>query len=317
MALFKSTLHPDDRQLVAKSEQMALETGLHDVVHRIIRPDGSIRWVHELAKMLPVEKKPEQIMVGSVQDVTERIELQLLKDQFISTVSHELRTPLTAIKGALALLGSGKLGAIPDAMLRLLDIASSNSERLAQLINDLLDMEKLIAGKMPFDIQPLIVLVELKQAVDNLQPFALQHNVSLVVCDVAVPMVLADTLRLQQVLTNLLSNAIKFSPTGSAVELTAHQQDDNVQIIVTDKGAGIAPEFHDRVYERFAQADSSTQRQYGGTGLGLAICKELVEQMQGRIYFQSEQGIGTVFYVNLPAAEMTINAAGAPELPVE
>ena len=99
--------------------------------------------------------------------------------------------------------------------------------------------------------------------------------------------------------------------------VTAQQQGDNVQIVVTDKGAGIAPEFQHRVFERFAQADSSTQRQYGGTGLGLAICKELVEQMQGRIYFQSEQGIGTVFYVNLPAVAITNNAAGAPELPVE
>ncbi len=313
VALFKSTLHPDDRQLVANSEQKALETGLHDVVHRIIRPDGSIRWVHELAKMLPEEQNPQQIMVGSVQDVTERIELQQLKDQFISTVSHELRTPLTAIKGALSLLNSNKLGQVPDAMHRLLDIASSNSERLAQLINDLLDMEKLIAGKMPFDIQPLPVVAELQQAVDNLQPFALQHNVNLAIEAVVTPMVLADALRLQQVLTNLLSNAIKFSPAGSEVKLAAQQQEDRVQIIVSDKGAGIAPEFQHRVFERFAQADGSNQRQKGGTGLGLAICKELVQQMQGSISFSSELGIGTCFVVSLPIAGIALSAENKGE----
>ncbi|WP_166838950.1 PAS domain-containing protein [Rheinheimera pleomorphica] len=308
VALFKSTLHPDDRQLVANSEQKALETGLHDVVHRIIRPDGSIRWVHELAKMLPEEQNPQQIMVGSVQDVTERIELQQLKDQFISTVSHELRTPLTAIKGALSLLNSNKLGQAPDAMHRLLNIASSNSERLAQLINDLLDMEKLIAGKMPFDIQPLPVVAELQQAVDNLQPFAMQHHVDLVIEVSNTPIVLADALRLQQVLTNLLSNAIKFSPAGSEVKLVTQQQEDKVQIIVSDKGAGIAQEFQHRVFERFAQADGSNQRQKGGTGLGLAICKELVQQMQGSINFSSQPGVGTSFVVSLPIAGIALSA---------
>lgn len=155
---------------------------------------------------------------------------------------------------------------------------------------------------MPFDIQPLSVLAELQQAVDNLQPFAMQHHVDLVIEVSNTPIVLADALRLQQVLTNLLSNAIKFSPANNDVKLMAQQQGDNVQIVVTDKGAGIAPEFQHRVFERFAQADSSNQRQKGGTGLGLAICKELVQQMQGSISFSSQQGVGTSFVVSLPIA---------------
>lgn len=306
VALFKSSLHPEDRQLVAESEQRSLETGLHDVVHRIIRPDGSIRWVHELAKMLPGEQNSEQILVGSVQDVTERIELQQLKDEFISTVSHELRTPLTAIKGALSLLNSGKLGPVPDTMLRLLAVASSNSQRLAHIIDDLLDMEKLIAGKMPFDIKPLNVSTEFKLAVDNLQPFALQHSIVLCIETDSFLTVLADSLRLQQVLTNLLSNAIKFSTAGSEVLLTAQQERHTIFITVSDKGAGIAPEFQHRVFERFAQADGSNQRQKGGTGLGLAICKELVQQMQGEINFKSELGVGTCFFVKLPACQSVL-----------
>ncbi|GGW53277.1 PAS domain-containing protein [Alishewanella tabrizica] len=302
VALFKSTLHPDDRHLVAESEQRALATGLHDVVHRIIRPDGTIRWVHELARMLPLEDNPEQILIGSVQDVTDRMVLQQMKDAFISTVSHELRTPVTAISGALALLNSGKLGDVPAFMLKLLNVAENNSKRLNQLINDLLDIEKLTAGKMPFDIKPLNIATELMQAVDNIQPFANQHRV-FIESQIApgTDIVLADTLRLQQVLTNLLSNAIKFSPKESTVLLTAKTKGDNIVIAVSDSGQGISADFQNRVFQRFAQADNSNLRQNGGTGLGLAICKELIVQMGGDIYFESELGKGTTFFANLPS----------------
>lgn len=308
VALFKSTLHPDDRHLVAESEQRAQETGLHDVVHRIIRPDGTIRWVHELARMLPLEDNPGQILVGSVQDVTDRMLLQQMKDAFISTVSHELRTPVTAISGSLALLNSGKLGEVPQFMQKLLKVAESNSKRLNQLINDLLDIEKLSAGKMPFDIQALNVNDELAQAIDNIQPLANQHKVQLQ-CEYEVPnqRVFADSLRLQQVLTNLLSNAIKFSFKDSSVLLTVKTIGNQVEIAIRDYGYGIAPEFQARVFERFAQADDSNLRRSGGTGLGLAICKELIVQMQGTIRFETELGKGTVFFVCLPENAMTEN----------
>ncbi|WP_423187314.1 PAS domain-containing protein [Alishewanella sp. d11] len=302
VALFKSTLHPQDRQLVAESEQRALETGLHNVVHRIIRPDGTIRWVHELARLLPLDEYPEQTLVGSVQDVTERMLLQQMKDAFISTVSHELRTPVTAISGSLALINSGKLGEIPLFMQKLLTVAENNSNRLKQLINDLLDIDKLIAGKMPFDIQPLNVKNELVQSIENLLPFANQHKVQLhYQCQQPIPTILADSLRLQQVLTNLLSNAIKFSPKDGVVLLTAQTIDTEIELAVTDEGAGIPAEFQPRVFERFAQADGSNLRQSGGTGLGLAICKEMVVQMGGRIRFKTETDKGTTFFVNLPA----------------
>tara|TARA_R110002126_G_scaffold97190_6_gene226720 strand:+ start:130 stop:2118 length:1989 start_codon:yes stop_codon:yes gene_type:complete len=307
VALFKSTLHPDDRALVAASEQRSLESGLHDVVHRIIRPDGSIRWVHELAKLLPQDENPEQILVGSVQDVTEQMQLQQMKDAFISNVSHELRTPLTAIKGALGLLNSGKLGQLPPTMQKLMHVAKSNSERLAQLINDLLDIEKLAAGKMPFDIQSLVVSDELQQAVDNLQPFAGQHQITLEVQPLKANLVVqADSLRLQQVLTNLVANAVKFSAPDTKVKLSVELQGEHVWFNITDCGSGIPVEFHDQIFQRFAQADDSNQRQTGGTGLGLAICKELVQNMGGSIGFNSTPGKGATFYFALPAKPDTM-----------
>ncbi|MEO3864825.1 PAS domain-containing protein [Rheinheimera fenheensis] len=300
VAIFKSMVHPEDRDLVAQSEQRAEQTGLHDVVHRIIRADGSIRWVHELARMLPSEQGSDHVLVGSVQDVTERIQLQQLKDQFISTVSHELRTPLTAIKGALGLVNSGKLGVVPDAVAKLLFLAQSNTERLTQLINDLLDMEKLVAGKMPFHIEKLSINNELEHAIESIKPYASQHQVDMQIVMQDKVLVMADSLRLQQVLTNLLSNAIKFSHAEAKVTLEAKVSGDQVKVTVTDTGQGIAPEFQPRVFERFAQADGSNLRKATGTGLGLAICKELISQMHGEIGFVSKLGEGTSFFFTLP-----------------
>ena len=298
--LFNSAVHPDDLRLIAQSEKNARETGIHDVVHRIIRPDGNIRWVHELAKMQQADDGATTF-IGSVQDVTERMQLQQLKDEFISTVSHELRTPLTSIKGALGLVNSGTLGVVPERMAELLKVAQSNSERLSQLINDLLDIEKLVAGKMPFDLTAVNVSTELQHAVQHLQPYAQQYAVQLKLANVPTDAaVIADKLRLQQVITNLLSNAIKFSGRNSTVDIVAKPQADEIRIEIHDKGIGIATEFQPRIFERFAQADGSNSRQIGGTGLGLAICKELVEQMGGSIGFHSVLHQGSVFYFTLP-----------------
>ena len=196
---------------------------------------------------------------------------------------------------------SASLGNIPETMQRLLDVAYNNSDRLASLINDLLEMEKLVAGKMTFNISPLNLAEELHQAVDNIQPFANQHGIKLIVAVDSQLVVFADTLRLQQILTNLLSNAIKFSPRDASVEIDVKPFDDKVQIRVSDHGIGIATEFQPRIFDRFAQADGSSSRQKGGTGLGLSICKELVEQMNGNISFSSESGVGTCFVVTLPS----------------
>ncbi|SNY54253.1 Histidine kinase-, DNA gyrase B-, and HSP90-like ATPase [Arsukibacterium tuosuense] len=161
---------------------------------------------------------------------------------------------------------------------------------------------------MPFDIQPLPVKSEIQQAIDNLQPFASQHQVTFELQPIAADLVvLADSLRLQQVLTNLLSNAIKFSPQQGAVLVTARRQRGTVLFEITDFGAGVPAAFRPRIFERFAQADGSNQRKSGGTGLGLAICKELVQQMGGTIGFTSEPAKGSTFYFSLPAKTDTIS----------
>ncbi len=243
----------------------------------------------------------------TLQDITERKRVEHLQHEFISTVSHELRTPLTAIRGALGLIMGGVLGELPPKAKDIVRIADQNSARLANLINDLLDMEKLIANGMRFDmkIQPLQALVE--QSIEANRAYAEQHQVSFALIAKAQDVLVnIDSQRLLQVLANLLSNAAKFSPPGSKVEVAIYKRAAEVQVSVTDHGGGIPVDFQHRIFQKFSQADGSDTRQKGGTGLGLAISKELVEQMGGAIGFRSRLGQGTCFYFTLPLiTEMT------------
>lgn len=244
----------------------------------------------------------------TLQDITERKRVEHLQHEFISTVSHELRTPLTAIRGALGLIMGGVLGELPPKAKDIIRIADQNSARLANLINDLLDMEKLIANGMRFDMQtqPLQPLVE--QSIEANRSYAEQHQVQYeFIARAQDALVNIDSQRLLQVLANLLSNAAKFSPPGSKVEIAIYKRASEVQVSVTDYGGGIPADFQHRIFRKFSQADGSDTRQKGGTGLGLAISKELVEQMGGAIGFRSRLGQGACFYFTLPLAAETRN----------
>jgi signal transduction histidine kinase/DNA-binding response OmpR family regulator len=224
-----------------------------------------------------------------------------VKSEFLSTVSHELRTPLTAIAGSIGLVSGGALGELPEQIAQMLQIAHKNSQRLTFLINDLLDMEKLMAGKLHFDMlgQPLTPLVE--QALADNQAYAEQFGVTYKLIESAEGVLVeVDAQRLHQVLANLLSNAAKFSPPGAQVEVSVHQHKSRVRVDVRDHGAGIPAEFHARIFQKFSQADASDTRQKGGTGLGLAITRELIERMGGQVGFESMPDQGTCFFFELP-----------------
>lgn len=241
-----------------------------------------------------------------------------VKSEFLSTVSHELRTPLTAIGGSLGLLVGGAFGEMPAQATQMLQIALKNSQRLSYLINDLLDMEKLSAGKLSFDMQPHQLMGLVRQALVDNEAYASQFQVSYEVSQSAdEAWVLVDAQRLQQVMANLLSNAAKFSPTGSKVRIAVSQTQRGARVEVRDQGSGIAPDFHDRIFQRFSQADASDTRQKGGTGLGLAITRELVERMGGFIGFESMPDRGTCFYFELPLHEQTDTLPADPDgLPI-
>ena len=244
--------------------------------------------------------EPEGFMV-MVSDITERKRVDQMKTEFVSTVSHELRTPLTAISGALGLVAGGATGQLPDKAQAMVDIAEKNSKRLTRLIDDLLDMEKLVEGKVRLDmrIQELMPIVD--RAIEENQSYADNYGVEIIGAERADGVLVdVDVLRLQQVLANLMSNAAKFSPARGIVQVRVVDLADRVRIEVVDQGRGVPEEFRPSLFTKFSQADSSDTRRVGGTGLGLAISKELVERMGGSIGCESQEQLGSTFYFELP-----------------
>jgi len=240
-------------------------------------------------------------LLRALRYAVERKRLQRLKDEFVSTVSHELRTPLTSIAGSLGLLMGNAAGKLPDAVVRLLAIAHTNSQRLVRLVNDILDIEKMESGQIVFKFGRVEVRSLVGQAIEANRGFAKGSDVRIrleeasVVCDVR-----ADPDRLAQVVTNLLSNAIKFSPANNEVVVAIESGTDLVRISVRDHGPGISADFKPRIFERFAQADATNARQKGGTGLGLSIVKQIVDRLSGEVSFTDAPGGGTIFHVELP-----------------
>lgn len=249
-----------------------------------------------------VSNEVEEIIILLIRDITEQKQVEKMKNEFVSVVSHELRTPLTSIRGSLGLLLSGVFPAVDGKVKDLLEIAHNNSLRLINLINDILDIEKVAAGKMEFQYEPAKVSKLIEDTVIMNKPYADKFKVRYrFVNNLDEDILLKiDKARFTQILTNLLSNATKFSPENDEVTVIAEQKNDSVKISVKDNGPGIPLNFRDKIFAKFTQADSSDTRQKSGTGLGLSICKSFVEKMGGEIGFESEIGQGTTFYINFP-----------------
>jgi PAS domain S-box-containing protein len=241
-------------------------------------------------------------VIAQGRDVTAQQEAERMKKEFTSTLSHELRTPLTSIIGSLQLINSGVMGEVDKEVGELTMVAERNGQRLLDLINDILDVEKIESGKLTFVPEPTAVNDLVREAIVLNKAFGERFKVRFEARGDNGPerKVRVDRKRLLQVMTNLLSNAAKFSPEGSVVEISAEDAGPNVRIAVHDRGAGIPDAFRTRIFGRFTQADSTATRQKGGSGLGLAICKRLVELMDGQIGFQDRPGGGTSFWFELP-----------------
>jgi PAS domain S-box-containing protein len=240
-------------------------------------------------------------VIAQGQDVTRQLEAERMKKEFTSTLSHELRTPLTSIIGSLQLINSGVLGDLSQDVAELTAVAERNGTRLLDLINDLLDIEKIESGKLTL-VPEVFKLGELLRESIVLnkafgERFKVRFEYKSAGADASVH---ADRKRLLQIMTNLLSNAAKFSPEGGTVDISLDEAGATLRVGVHDHGPGIPDAFRNRIFGRFAQADSGTARQKGGTGLGLAISKRLVEMMQGRIGFEAREGGGTTFWFELP-----------------
>ncbi len=222
------------------------------------------------------------------------------KSQFLSIISHELRTPLTSMLGSVRIMGSGTVGEIPEKARPLLDIATRNGERLEELINDLLDLQKMEAGQMRYEMEPVDLAEVVADTVESCSSFARIHGVTHVTRLPAAPvMVRGDRTRLSQVITNILSNATKFSPKGGTVEIRLLVRDGRARVEIADQGPGIPPGMKDRVFGRFTQVDATDQRKVGGTGLGMSISLNIMREHGGVIDYDSTPGKGTTFFIEL------------------
>ncbi|MEH2053201.1 ATP-binding protein [Nostoc sp.] len=254
------------------------------------------------ASISKIDMSEEMFYTVILRDITERKQIERMKDEFVSVVSHELRTPLTSIHGSLGMLASGLLTTDSEQGKRLLQIATDSSERLVRLINDILDIERIESGKAKMEPEICNVVDLIVQAVNVIQPLADKAGVKVSISALS-GQVWADSDRIVQTLTNLLSNAIKFSSAGSTVCLEAQKHGDEVLLTVKDPGRGIPTDKLESIFERFQQVDSSDSRNHDGTGLGLAICKSIMQQHGGRIWAESALGEGSTFYVTLPLFE--------------
>ncbi len=269
---------------------------------------GKKAWL-ALLRDITVRKQAEDALKKANEELKR---LDQMKSDFVSKVSHELRTPLTSIKNAVHLLASGKSGPINENQERFLLMAVRNIDRLAEMVNDILDLSKIEAGRMQYHFAELDLSPVIKHLIATFQSQAEAKSLKLEMdCPETLPTVHADQSRIEQVLCNLLSNAIKSTPAGGRVVLSALGVHETVGISVTDTGCGIAPEEHKQIFERFYQTENSLTHFSKGTGLGLTIAKELIEAHNGKISVESELGKGSRFSFWLPVfSQRTVEMAG-------
>ena len=294
-------VHPADRA-AATAEMQSLAT--HDGMvarteARLVRLDGTS--IDAEITSAGVNFDGQRAVQLVVRDVGDRRAVERMKDELLSIVSHELRTPLTSLRGSLGLLAAGLLGHIPTNGQRMLEVAVSNADRLIRLLNDVLDLERMRAGRLTLELRPNAAVDLIRQAIAEMRGLAERADVHVCVGQVE-GVVHADADRMVQVLTNLVSNAIKFSQAGQQVTLSSESDDQRVRFSVVDHGRGIPGDQLENIFERFQQVDASDSRVKGGTGLGLAICRSIVQQHQGRLWAESTLGQGSTFYVELRSA---------------
>jgi PAS domain S-box-containing protein len=269
---------------------------------RLVRRDGSDLWGALTVSLVRDRDGAPGYAICLIEDISERKEVERLKDEFVSVVGHELRTPLTSIRGSLGLLAGGIAGTLDDEAREMVTIAAANTDRLVRLVGDMLDLERMQAGRAEPDVRALPVAGLVSAAVQVVGRLAEEAGVELR-ADVDAVDVLAASDRIVQALTNLLGNAVKFSPPGGRIDIVVRAGARDAELSVRDEGRGIPAEKLETIFERFRQVDASDARERGGTGLGLAIAREIVERHGGRIWVESELGRGSRFAFTLPLAD--------------
>jgi PAS domain S-box-containing protein len=317
-------IHPEDLPVIAARFRAAVQYLAElECEYRVVMSDGNERWVAACGQIIQSDLDWHQSfkIFGIVQDVTERKQAEAererllanehaarqvaeeasrMKDEFLAVLSHELRTPLNAIIGYANLIRNGRYQ--PEEASRMLDIVLRNARTQQQLIEDMLDVSRIITGKMRLNLGPVEPKAVIQSAVDTARPAADAKQITIdTEFDPSAGVITGDADRLRQAVWNLLSNAVKFTPAGGKVTVRLAREDCHIEIAVSDTGKGISPEYLPRVFNRFSQEDSSTTRKYGGLGLGLSIVRHVAELHGGSVRAASEGvGRGATFVIRLP-----------------
>lgn len=274
----------------------------HSDTATVARKDGTFLTVEYIVTPIMNGARQSHGAVVVFRDITVRRAVENMKNEFISLVSHEVRTPLTAIRAVLGLLATGKLCHGPGKCQSMIKVGMENTERLARLVSDILDLERIESGKLRIEKKRCDASTLLEQAVGLMRVGAATHGI--IISAQTQPVLFdADPDRITQVLINLLNNAIKFSPSGSIIQATAQQSGEEVVFQISDSGRGIPADKLSLIFERFQQVDAGDSREKGGTGLGLAICRTIIQQHKGRIWVKSAPGKGSTFFFSLPVRE--------------
>jgi len=296
-------IHPDDRMRVMRSVDVCVKSNIDRFSneYRMRHKDGHYIWIMDRGLITRGERGEVTRFIGFHTDINEQKQMEKLKSEFISTVSHELRTPLTSISASLGLIEGGVVGELPPKAQNLISIAHKNSLRLTTLVNDILDMEKLLSGKVAFKTDDIDIVELISQSMVMNAEYATSYGTRYAMVAPAENChVIGDRDRLMQVMANLMSNAAKFTAGGTEVAIRISRENDFVKVEVQDHGPGIPVEFRNRIFGEFAQANSGDTRVQGGTGLGLNITKKLVSRMGGEIGYETEVGKGSVFWFTVP-----------------
>src|SRR3984957_13930548 len=297
---FSALTHPDELETFQSLTPKTIDGFQREI--RFLRRDGTALWGNLTLSLLCDEADIPHQVIGVLQDITTRKEAEQIKDEFISVVGHELRTPLTSVRGSLGLLEGGVFGDLPEEATNMVALAVTNTDRLVRLINDILDIERMDAGRMELELAPIKSSEIIDNAIQVVEMTAAQARVTLTVDvqeDLAVNV---DVDSIVRVLINLLDNAGKFSPTWSTVTITVTPKNGWALFSVKDTGRGIPSDRLETIFERFRQVDSSDAREKGGSGLGLAIALNIVEHNGGQISVESKLDQGSTFHFTLPLA---------------
>ncbi len=302
---FPDILPGRNSQIIVDAARNLQRSSLDSIVFELTDEDTPL----ELTLKLIREGDEAEHFMAILRDVTNRASEARAQADYVATLSHEMRTPLTSIKGAVDLIASGKLGELSNGATVTLGVAQRNVDRLLRLTNDILDLEKMDAGKMRCDLEPLRLNELIEDAVQDMTGYARQFDVRVEARLEGVgSLVMADRSRLLQVMANLLSNAIKFSDPGAAVMVMVDDAGDDLRVSVVDNGPGIPEPLQASLFEPYLQGPQ-VQQKVASSGLGLSIAKRIVEAHSGAIGFKSQPGDGTTFYFSLPKVDQAEEAA--------